>query len=78
LRRFRPEWVDAYCLAVDTAGHDVAALYRNGILVEIIPPASRRLFWQDGSLSVELLDTRDVRVPESIMNAVLQPRSGAA
>ncbi|MBS6739060.1 slipin family protein [Phytobacter diazotrophicus] len=78
LRRFRPEWVDAYCLAVDTAGHDVAALYRNGILVEIIPPASRRLFWQDGSLRVELLDTRDVRVPESIMNAVLQPRSGAA
>lgn len=78
LRRFKPEWVDAYCLAVDTAGHDVAALYRNGILVEIIPPASRRLFWQDGSLSVELMDTRDVRVPESIMNAVLQPRSGAA
>ncbi len=78
LRRFRPEWVEAYCLSVDTAEHDVAALYRNGILVEIIPPASRRLFWQDGSLSTVLIDTRDVRVPESIMNAVLQPRSGAA
>lgn len=78
LRRFRPEWVEAYCLSVDTAGHEVAALYRDGILVEIIPPASRRLFWQDGSLSVVLIDTRDVRVPESIMNAVLQPRSGAA
>ena len=78
LRRFRPEWVDAHCLAVDTGEHDVAALYRNGILAEIIPPASRRLFWQDGSLSVVTMDTRDVRVPESIMNAVLQPRSGAA
>ncbi|MDU6686469.1 MAG: slipin family protein [Enterobacteriaceae bacterium] len=78
LRRFRPEWVEAYCLSVDTTGHEVAALYRDGILVEIIPPASRRLFWQDGSLSVMLIDTRDVRVPESIMNAVLQPRSGAA
>ncbi|HAT2610539.1 TPA: slipin family protein [Kluyvera intermedia] len=78
LRRFRPEWVEAYCLSVDTTGHEVAALYRDGILVEIIPPASRRLFWQDGSLSVVLIDTRDVRVPESIMNAVLQPRSGAA
>jgi regulator of protease activity HflC (stomatin/prohibitin superfamily) len=78
LRRFRPEWVDAYCLAVDTGEHDVSALYRNGILAEIIPPASRRLFWQDGSLSVVTMDTRDVRVPESIMNAVLQPRSGAA
>ena len=78
LRRFRAEWVEAYCLSVDTAEHDVAALYRNGILVEIIPPASRRLFWQDGSLSTVLIDTRDVRVPESIMNAVLQPRSGAA
>lgn len=78
LRRFRPEWIEAYCLSVDTAEHDVAALYRNGILVEIIPPASRRLFWQDGSLSTVLIDTRDVRVPESIMNAVLQPRSGAA
>ncbi|GJL34594.1 hypothetical protein TUM17576_14140 [Enterobacter hormaechei] len=78
LRRFRPEWVEAYCLSVDTTGHEVAALYRDSILVEIIPPASRRLFWQDGSLSVVLIDTRDVRVPESIMNAVLQPRSGAA
>ena len=78
LRRFRPEWVEAYCLSVDTTGHEVAALYRDGILVEIIPPASRRLFWQDGSLSVVLIDTRDVRVPESIMNAVLQLRSGAA
>ncbi|MGK9175638.1 slipin family protein [Yokenella regensburgei] len=75
LRRFRPEWVDAYCLTADTTEHNVAALYRNDILVEIIPPASRRMFWQDGSLSIALLDTKDARVPERIMNAVLQPRT---
>ena len=73
LRRFKPEWVEKYCLSVETAAHEVAALYRNGVLHEIIPPNARRLFWQDGeTLQATLIDTREVRVPDDVMNAVLQ------
>ena len=75
LRRFKPEWVEKYCLAVDTAEQETAALYRNGVLLEIIPPGARRLFWRDGdSLQVKRMSTQDVHVPADVMNAVLQPR----
>lgn len=75
LRRFKPEWVEKYALAVDTAEQETAALYRNGVLLEIIPPGARRLFWRDGdSLHVKRMDTRDVHLPGDVMNAVLQPR----
>ncbi|ELY3545351.1 slipin family protein [Cronobacter turicensis] len=75
LRRFQPEWVETYCLAVDTADNETAALWRNNVLVEIIPPGARRLFWRDGdSLRAVHMDTGDVHVPTEIMTAVLQPR----
>lgn len=75
LRRFQPEWVEKYCLSVDTAEQETAALYRNGVLLEIIPPGARRLFWRDGdSLQVKRMSTQDVHVPIDVMNAVLQPR----
>lgn len=75
LRRFKPEWVEKYALAVDTAEQETAALYRNGVLLEIIPPGARRLFWRDGdSLHVKRMDTRDVHLPGDVINAVLQPR----
>lgn len=76
LRRFHPEWVDKYCLVADTTENEAAALYSHGVLLEIIPPASRRLFWQDSeNLRLVRMDTRDVHVPAEIMQAVLQPRA---
>jgi len=79
LRRFQPDWVARYCLAVALSDSEVGALYRDGVLLEILPPGSRRLFWQaDEELTLVRLDTRQVRVPDDIMAAVLQPRRGGA
>lgn len=75
LRRFQPEWVAHYCLAVDLNDTEAGALYINDILHEILPPATRRLYWRaDEALALVRLDTRQVQVPTEIMNAVLQPR----
>ncbi|MDV1857062.1 slipin family protein [Citrobacter freundii] len=75
LRRFQPEWVARFCLVADTTDTEAAALYINGVLQEILPPASRRLYWQaDEALKLVRMDTRQVLVPVDVMNAVLQPR----
>ncbi|PMC21222.1 hypothetical protein CJ207_15070, partial [Klebsiella aerogenes] len=49
MRRFQPEWIDRYCLAADMAEEEAGALYIDGVLQEIIPPATRRLYWQYGN-----------------------------
>ena len=79
LRRFQPEWVARFCLVADTTDTEAAALYINGVLQEILPPASRRLYWRaDEALTLVRMDTREVQVPTDVMNAVLQPRRSGA
>lgn len=79
LRRFQPAWVDTYCLVVELTDNEVGVLYRNGVIEEVIPPASRRLFWQeDDALKLVRFDTRQVQVPDDVMAAVLQPRRNGA
>ncbi|MFW3298800.1 slipin family protein, partial [Enterobacter quasiroggenkampii] len=78
-RRFQPDWVARYCLAVDLTADEIGVLSNNGVLQEIVPPCTRRLYWQqDAALSLRRIDTRDVRVPEDVMNAALQPRRNGA
>lgn len=77
LRRFQPEWVDRYCLQADMAENEVGALYLYGVLQEIIPPLTRRLYWRtDNTLTLIRIDTRQVRVPDEVLKAALQPRQG--
>ncbi|HAU5679865.1 TPA: slipin family protein [Citrobacter freundii] len=75
LRRFLPAWVERYCLVVDTTDTEAGALYVNGVLQEICPPATRRLYWRaEEALTLVRMDTRQVLVPVEVMNAILQPR----
>lgn len=79
LRRFQPEWVTRYALAVDLSDSEAGALYMNEVLQEILPPSTRRLYWHaDEALKLVRMDTRQVQVPAEVMNAVLQPRRSGA
>lgn len=79
LRRFQPDWAEKYCLAADLGDNEAGALYLNGMLLEILPPATRRLFWKaDDTLTLVRINTDEVSVPADIVNAVLQPKRGAA
>ncbi|KMK09695.1 SPFH domain / Band 7 family protein [Pluralibacter gergoviae] len=76
LRRFQPEWVERYCLQADMTENEAGALYLHGVLQEIIPPLTRRLYWQAGdALTLVRMDSREARVPAEVMSAVLQPRA---
>ena len=44
LRRFQPDWVVRYCLAVDLTADEIGVLSNNGVLQEIVPPSTRRLY----------------------------------
>ncbi|MDF3262895.1 slipin family protein, partial [Escherichia coli] len=79
LRRFQPQWVERYCLAADLTDIETGALYANGVLQDILPPSTRRLYWSAGDeMRLLRIDTRQVEVPADIMNAVLQPRRHGA
>lgn len=79
LRRFQPDWVEKYCLVADLSEIEAGALYMNGILLEILPPSTRRLYWRvEDDLTLVRMNTQQVQVQTEVMNAVLQPRRKGA
>ncbi|HDN1476980.1 TPA: slipin family protein [Escherichia coli] len=79
LRRFQPDGVEKYCLVADLSEIEAGALYMDGILLEILPPSTRRLYWRvEDDLTLVRMNTQQVQVQTEVMNAVLQPgRKGA-
>ncbi|MFX0874783.1 slipin family protein [Escherichia coli] len=79
LRRFQPDWVEKYCLVADLLEIEAGALYMDGILQEILPPSTRRLYWRvEDDLTLVRMNTQQVQVQTEVMNAVLQPRRKGA
>ncbi|EIR6634608.1 slipin family protein [Escherichia coli] len=79
LRRFQPDWVEKYCLVADLSEIEAGALYMDGILLEVLPPSTRRLYWRvEDDLTLVRMNTQQVQVQTEVMNAVLQPRRKGA
>ncbi|HBE6912303.1 slipin family protein [Escherichia coli] len=79
LRRFQPDWVEKYCLVADLSEIEAGELYMDGILQEILPPSTRRLYWRvEDDLTLVRMNTQQVQVQTEVMNAVLQPRRKGA
>ncbi|HBI7615085.1 TPA: slipin family protein [Escherichia coli] len=79
LRRFQPEWVERYCVVADLSETEAGALYMDGILLEILPPSTRRLYWRvEDDLTLVRMNTQQVQVQTEVMNAVLQSRRKGA
>ncbi len=79
LRRFQPDWVERYCVVADLSETEAGALYMDGILLEILPPSTRRLYWRVvDDLALVRMNTQQVQVQTEVMNAVLQPRRKGA
>lgn len=75
LRRFQPDWVERYCVVADLSETEAGGLYMDGILLEILPPSTRRLYWRvEDDLTLVRMNTQQVPVQTEVMNAVLQPR----
>lgn len=79
LRHYKPEWVARYCLEADTGEEEVGVLYCDGVLQALIPPSTRRLYWQNqGALRLERVEVQDVKLPEALQNLLVKSRTGSA
>ncbi|MFP1746979.1 slipin family protein [Lonsdalea quercina] len=74
LRQYHPEWVKQYCLDVVLPEEAIGLRYDHDVLQEILPPATRRLYWRkDEHQRVDQVKTDDIRVPDALVSALLQP-----
>ncbi len=75
LQQYHPHWVAEHCQLIEVAETCVGLRYKNSLLEEILPPGTRRLYWQKGSEQrVELLPTDAVEIPSEILTSLLQPQ----
>lgn len=68
LRQFHSDWVDEHCLDVALSDDEIGFIYLHNSLSEILPPATRRLYWKNGnSLKVELLSLEDSVIDSTLV-----------
>jgi regulator of protease activity HflC (stomatin/prohibitin superfamily) len=64
-----PEVIDAEFVRVDLGESELGFRYENGVLVELMPPCTRRLFWKGlNETRIEVLDiSEQVELPAELM-----------
>ncbi len=75
LRLNAPQVIERFFEPMDLAAHEVGLRYENDVLVELLPPGTRRLYWK-GLIAhkLERIDVSgDAAVPPSIAKQLTQP-----
>lgn len=76
LRCFLPEWVERYCTEMELGADEAGLRYEDGLLVEIVAPGNRRLYWK--GLAEQRFERvaleHDYKVPDAIVSQLLQPK----
>ena len=71
-----PEVVAAEFVRVELNEHEAGLRTENGVLVEVLPPATRRLYWRGlVDVQVEVIDLRaSVELPVAVAARLAQPQ----
>ncbi|SES72032.1 slipin family protein [Thorsellia anophelis] len=79
LYAYLPEVIAKYCTEINTNENEIGLRYENGILIEILPPATKRLYWLGPT--TQTLKTycveEAIEVDESIKRQLLRPNARA-
>ena len=69
-----PELVAAEFVRVELAETQAGLRYENGVLVEVLPPATRRLYWRGiVDVAVDVIDiSADPQLPEALVHRLTQ------
>ena len=63
LRQFHTDWVGEHCIDITLTDDEIGLIYLHSNLIEILPPATRRLYWKAGdSLKIETQSTETVLI----------------
>ncbi len=75
LRDQAPDVLERHFIAVDLADHEAALRYRDGSLIEILPPGSRKLYWRAmPGLRLERIDLgAGYALPDGLAAKLTQP-----
>lgn len=74
LRTSLPDSVAKYCLNIEIGSDNVGLRYEDNVLVEILPPGTRRLYWQNGRQRLEQINSKtDYLLPASLVQQLIQP-----
>lgn len=76
LMAHEPEVVDAEFTRVELGEHQVGLRAENGVLVELLPPGTRRLYWRGFvDVQVEVIDIRaSAELPAAVAARLAQPQ----
>jgi regulator of protease activity HflC (stomatin/prohibitin superfamily) len=67
IRQYHPNWVASYGVDIDLSDDEIGFLYSHNNLVEILSPATRRLYWKSGNtLRVEKQKVGHLVLPEAL------------
>ncbi|MEQ2026962.1 slipin family protein [Xenorhabdus szentirmaii] len=73
LRQYYSSWIGQYCDDIQLAEDELGLLYEHDLLMEILPPATRRLYWKNGGQRrIEVRKTAEQAVPLELL-ALFQP-----
>lgn len=75
LHQHHPQWVTQFCQSVAVPETCAGLHYKNDLLVEILPPGARRLWWLNGSEQrIDLVPVDTVQIPDAIVTTLMQPQ----
>lgn len=68
IRQYHPDWIASHGVDIDLSDDEVGFLYSHHNLVEILSPATRRLYWKVGdSLKVEKQKIGEIVLSETLI-----------
>ncbi|MEI9535075.1 slipin family protein [Moellerella wisconsensis] len=68
-RQYHPKWIEQYCLDIQLGDDQMGLLYLHGSLVEILPPATRRLYWKTGNaITLEQQNIENVVIDSNLLS----------
>ena len=75
-----PELVARHFHVVQLADGEAGLVYKDGVLVDVLAPGARRLYWKEPvDVRVEILDVAtELEVPEKVRKLLARPREDLA
>nr|WP_269135634.1 slipin family protein [Xenorhabdus bovienii] len=66
------DWVEQYCDEIQIADDEMGLLYEHDVLVEILSPATRCLYWKNGNpRCVEVLKASELEVSSELVSVLM-------
>lgn len=70
IEAYLPEVLEAHCFSIQVKEDEVALLYENDVLVELIPPTTKRLYWK--SAIKQVIETASIHETQPVAGKIMR------